>query len=79
MAERLQLAPAAEVLHQSNGVNGLLLFSQLDHALENLAVLRKKEILRAQFFDGGVERMIIEENCAEDAALGFQIVRERAF
>ena len=41
-------------------------------------MLREKEIFRAQLFDGGVEGMIVEKDGAEDAALRFEIVRERA-
>ena len=74
-----ELAPARQIFHQRDHVNGLLLLAQLNHALENLAVLRKKEILRADFFDGGVERVIVEDDGAENAALGFEIVRKRPF
>ena len=44
-----------------------------------MSMLRKKEIFRAQFLNGCVEGMIIEEDGAEDAAFCFKIVRERAF
>ena len=44
-----------------------------------MAMLREKEIFRAQFFDGRVEGMIIEKNGAEDAAFCFEIMRERPF
>ncbi len=66
-----QFAAPAEILHQRDGINGLLLFPQLDHALENLAMLRQEEIFRAQLFDGSIQRMVIEQDRAEDAALGF--------
>jgi hypothetical protein len=57
----------------------LLFFSELDHALKNLAMLGKEEILGADFFDRGVQRVIVEDDCAKDAALGFQIMGKRAF
>ena len=44
-----------------------------------LAMLRKEEILGAQALDGGVQRVIIEQDGAENAAFGFEIVRERTF
>ena len=47
-AGRFEFAAAREVLHQRDRVDGLLLFAELHHALENVPVLRKKEILRAQ-------------------------------
>ncbi len=70
---------AAEIFHQRDGVDGLPLFAELDHALENVAVLREEKILRAQALDGGVQRVIVEQDGAENAAFGFEIVRERAF
>jgi hypothetical protein len=55
------------------------MLGQLNHSLENLAVLREKEIFRAQFFDGRVEGMIIEKHGAKDAAFRLEIVGKRAF
>jgi hypothetical protein len=55
------------------------MLGELNHALKNLAMLREKEIFRAQLLYGCVEGMIIEEDGTEDAALRFEIVRERAF
>jgi hypothetical protein len=57
----------------------LLLFAELHHALEDVPVLWKEEILAAEALDRGVERVVIEQNGAEDAALSFEIVRERSF
>ena len=42
-------------------------------------MLRKEEIFGAQLFDGGVQRVIVEKDGAEDAALRFEIVGQRAF
>ncbi len=70
---------AAQVLHQRDGIDGLLLFAELNHAFENVPVLRKEEILGAQALDGGVQRVIIEQNRAQNAAFGFDIVRQRSF
>lgn len=74
----IEFATTSEVVHQGDDVDGLLMLCELNHALKDLAVLGEKEILRAQFFDGRVEGVIVEENCAEDAALRFEIVRKRA-
>jgi hypothetical protein len=74
-----ELTAAAQILHQRDDIDGLLLFAELNHALKNLAMLREEEIFRAQFFDGSIEGMIVEEDGTKDAAFGFEIVRERAF
>jgi hypothetical protein len=55
------------------------MLGELNHALKNLAMLREKEIFRAQLFNSCVEGMIIEKDGAEDASLRFEIVREGAF
>ena len=74
-ARSFQFAAPREVFHQRDDVNRLLLFSQLHHALKNLPVLRQKEIVRAHFLDRGVQRVVIQQNRAENAALCLQIVR----
>ena len=78
-AGSFQLAAAREVFHQRDHVDGLLLLAKLDHALEYLAMLRQEEILGADFFDGSVQRVVIQQNRAENAALGLEIIRKRAF
>ncbi len=49
----------------------LLVLAKLDHALENLTMLRQKKIFRPKLLDGGIERVIVEQDRAEDAAFGF--------
>ena len=67
-----------EVFGQRDEVDCLLLFSELNHALVNAAVLVEKEILGAQLFNGRVQRVIVEQNRAEDTALGLQILGKRS-
>jgi hypothetical protein len=57
----------------------MALFAEMDHALEDVPVLRKKEVLRTQAFHGGIECVIIEQHRAQDAALGFDIAGQRPF
>ena len=68
-----------QIFHQRDRIDGLLLLAELHHALEDVPVLRQKEILRAQDLDGGIERVIVEQDRAENAAFGFEVLRERAF
>jgi hypothetical protein len=42
-------------------------------------MLWEKEILRAQLLNSGIQRVIVEEDRAQDAAFGFEIVRKRSF
>ena len=57
----------------------MLLFTELHHALENVPVLGKEEILGAQALHGGIQRVIIEQHGAQDAALRFDIAGQRTF
>jgi hypothetical protein len=57
----------------------MALFAKRDHAFENVAVLRKEEIFGAQALDGSVQRVIIQQDCAQNAAFGLDIVRKRTF
>jgi hypothetical protein len=78
-AGSLKPPDAAEIFHQSNGVYGLLPFAELHHSFKNVTVLREEKILRAQFLDGGIQRVIVQQDGAQDASFRFQIVRQRTF
>jgi hypothetical protein len=51
----------------------------LHHPFENVAMLWQEKIIRAQFFHGGVQRVIVQQDGAQDAALSLYIVREWTF
>ena len=68
-----------QILHQRDDIDGLLLFAKLQHALENLAVLRKEKILGLELFHRGVQCVVIQQDRAEDAAFGFEVMRQRTF
>ncbi len=76
---RFEHAVAAQGLHQRHRIDCMPLFAELHHAFENVAVLRKEEILGAKAFDGGIQRVIVEQHGAEDAALGFDVAGQRSF
>ena len=57
----------------------MLRFSQRNHALENPPVRIEKEIIGLQFLDRRIQRVIVEQNRAKNAALRIKIVRQRPF
>ena len=57
----------------------MLRFSQSNHALENPPVRIEKEVIRLKFLDRRIQRVIVEQNRAENAALRIKIVRQRPF
>ena len=78
-ARRFEHPVAAEVLHQRDRVDRVALFGELDHALEDVAMLGKEEILGTQPLHGGIQHVIIEQHRAQDAALRFDIAGKRSF
>ncbi len=77
-ASGIQALAACELFAEGDEIDGLALFAECGHGLEDAAVGIEEEILWADFFEGGVEGMVIEEDGAEDGALGVEILRERA-
>src|ERR1700678_349945 len=78
-ARRFQFAAPGQVLHQGDDIDGLLPFAKLQHTLEDLAVLRKEKIVGFDLFHRGVQCMVIQQDRAEDAAFGFEVMRQRFF
>jgi hypothetical protein len=70
---------AVQLFGERDEVDGLLGFAERDHLQENAAVLIEKEIFGAQILDGGVERVIVEQDGAEDGAFGVKIIGQWAF
>ena len=68
-----------QFLGEGNQVDGLLAFSERDHLGKDATVLVEKKVFGLESFDSGVQRVIIEEDGAEDGTLGVEIVRERFF
>ena len=64
---------------QSHQVDGLLVLAQLDHVREDAAVLIEEKIFGAQRFNGGIQRVIVEDNGAENGAFRVEIIRQRLF
>ena len=64
-----------QLLGKGDQIDGLLTFTQGNHLSENPAVLIKEEIFGAQVFNGGVQRVVVQQDSAKDGALSFQIIR----
>ena len=59
--------------------SSLLGFPQGDHLLKDAAMRIEEEILGPEVFDGGVERLIVQQDGAKDGALRVQMLREGTF
>ena len=68
-----------QFFRQRHQIDGVLRFSERNHLLEDVPVLREEEILGFQRFNGGVQCVVVEQNRAEDGALGIEIIRKGAF
>ena len=65
---------AVKFFGERDQVDGVLRFAERDHLQEDAAMLIEKEIFGAQILDGGVERVIVEQDGAEDGAFGVKII-----
>jgi len=68
-----------QFFRERDEVDSVLGFGERDHLGENVAVLRQEEVFGPEGFDGGVEGVVVQENGAEDGALGVQVARKGAF
>ena len=76
---RFQFALAVQFVGQCHQVDGLLVFAEDHHVREDAAVLVEEKILGSQGFDGGIQRVIVQDDSAEHGAFRFEIVRQRLF
>jgi hypothetical protein len=77
-ADLLEIARAAQLLLEGDEIDGVAALDELHHLVENAPVRIAEEIARVDDLDGGIERVVVEQDRAEDGSLGLEIVRERA-
>ena len=78
IADGLQVFLLLEFFDQRNDVDGPRRLGQIHHARINAAVRVDGKVFGLQVLGGVVEGMIIEQDRAEDGALGFNVRRETA-
>ena len=78
-ADRFQFAAALQLLGERHEIDRLLRFAERDHLLINAAVMIVEKILRLELLDGGIDGVVVEQDRAEDAALGLDVVGQGTF
>src|SRR6516164_2753375 len=78
IADGWQLLAALQFVDERDQVDRPGRLGQIDHPRVNAAVRVEREIFRVQVLGGLVVREVVEENCAEDGALGFYVRRQSA-
>ncbi len=76
-ARRFQFPVPVQFFRQRHQVDSLLRFRQRHHLREHIAMLRQKEVFGFQGLDGGVQRVVVQDDGAEDGALRVNIARQR--
>src|SRR4029079_19152318 len=76
-ADVVQLARLRERFLESDEIDGFAALAEGDHLPEDAPVRVPEEIVRADELDGEVERFVVDQNRAEDRALGFEVVWKR--
>src|SRR5712664_182339 len=74
-----ELAAAVELVGEGHQVDGLLRLAEDDHLLVDAPVVIVKEVFGLQLFERGVERVVVEQDRAEDAALRLRVLRQLSF
>ena len=77
VANRLQFLALIEFFDQRNHVDRSRGLGQIDHAGEDAAMRIEREVLRLQMLGGFVVGKIVEQDRAQDGALGFNVRRKR--
>ncbi len=78
-ADGFQFAAALQLLGERHQVDGLLRFAESDHLLVDAPVMIVEEILGLELLDGGVEGVVVEQDRAQDAALGLDVLGQGTF
>ena len=78
VANGLQIFVALEFFGQSNEVDGTGRLGEIDHASVDAAVRVERKIFDAQVLGSLVVGEVIEQDCAENGALGFYVRRKSA-
>ena len=78
VANRLKILVAIKLLDQRDHVDGTRGFRQIDHASVNPAVRVERKVFDSQVFGGLVISKVVEQDRAQNRALGFYVRRKRA-
>jgi len=73
-----QVSLAVQLLGERHQVDGLLRFAKHDHLLEDAAVLVEEKVLGLELLDCRVEGVVIQQDGAQHAAFGIQVVGKRS-
>ena len=76
-ADFVELSRARELFLERDEVDRVSPLAQLDHLLEDPAMRVAVEIARVENLGGLVERVVVDEDGAEDGSLRFEVMRQR--
>jgi hypothetical protein len=75
----VQLPGPRQFFLQRDEVDGMTAFAERHHLVEDAAVRITEEVLGVDQLGGVVERVVVDQDRAEDRLLGIEIVRKRPF
>ena len=78
-ADLLELARSRQLVLQRDEIDGVVALAERDHLVEDAAMRVAEEVARVDQLGGVVERLVVDQDRAENGLLGFEIVRKRAF
>ena len=74
-----EFAAAVELVGERHQVYGLLRLTERDHLLVDAPVMIVEEIFGLEFLERGIERVVVEQDRAQDAALRLGVLGQRTF
>src|SRR4029453_10684185 len=75
-ADLVEIAGTSELLLERDQIDRVAALGQPHHLVEDAPMRVAKEILRVDDFRGEVERVVVQQNRAEDRASGLGVVRK---
>src|SRR6266853_2282967 len=74
-----QIAAAVKLVGERYQVDGLLRLAEGDHLLVDAPVMIVEEVFGFELLECGVERVVVEQDRAQDAALRLRVLGQLAF
>ena len=78
-ADLLELAGTLQLVFQRHQVDGIAALAERNHLVEDAAMRIAEEVARVDQLGRVVERVVVNQDGAENGLLGFKVVRKRAF
>ena len=78
-ADLVEVAGASKLLLERDEIDRVAALAERDHLVEDAPVRVAEEVARVDQLRGVIERLVVDQDRAEDRLLSFEVVRKGAF